>query len=316
MKHIMAAAGLVLSLLLALQVRAASAVSATLTLPHDNVLPGVPFDLVVTYTNVSGQPVTVDSAQATLVVTYAGGDTVVMDEPDRPDQWSIRGSMPARLRPRESVQHAASWERGSIPNWFHYGSSFSGPGTYGIALELYIVDEQGNVLGTIRTPAVTLNRVEPAGIDAELWKRMQQMSGGKWTADSFYTTRDGVALADEIIQIHPSSGYYPYVLALRAFGRGVWDKNNLPALIEAAERFPSSPAYPYLLTAAANCARYEGWVAESEGNVAEAEKRFTLAEAKYREALATKSVAIRASSELELRNVAHGRDRTKKKKDR
>jgi hypothetical protein len=298
-------------LLLAPQLSASSAVRATLTLPHNDILPGVPFDLIVTYTNVSDEPITIDTALATLMVTFANGDTVVMHQPEGHDHSDIQGSMPARLDPGESLQHAASWARG-IPNWFRYGS-FSGPGTYGIALDLRIEDKQGRILGTVRTPTVTLTRIDPVGIDAELWKRMQEMSGGKWSDSSFLTTKEGDALAKEIIQIHPTSGYYPYVLALRAFGRGVWDKTRLPALLEAAERFPDSPAYPYLLNAAANWARYWGTVAQSEGNMDEAKKHFTFAETKYREALATKSVAIRKSSEQGLYNVASGMERATRK---
>ena len=310
MKPILGATVLILSLLLASQVSASSAVNATLTLPHNGVLPGVPFDLIVTYTNVSDQPVTIDTALATLVVTFANGDTIVMHQPEESDQWDIQGAMPVRLAPGESVQHAAGWARG-IPNWFRYGS-FSGPGTYGIALDLRIVDANHDPLATIRTPAVALTRVEPVGIDAELWKRMREVSDGKWSDNSFVTTKEGVALASEILQLSPSSGYYPYVLALRAFGEYT-DKNHIPPLLEAAERFPSSPAYPYLPIAAAHCARYAGTVAEMEGNMAEAKRYLTFAETKFREALATKSVAVRASSELGLFNVTHELDRTTKK---
>lgn len=219
MKHILAAALPITSPLPAPQLHAASPVRATLTLPHDTVLPGVPFDLVVTYTP----------------------------------------------------------------------------------------------LGTVQTPAVTLTRIAPAGIDAELWERMQEVSDGGWSNDAFKTTKPGVALANEIIQLHPSSGYYPYVVALRAFDVRQKGKNQIPVLLEAAERFPSSPAYPYLLSAAADCARYAGWVALDEGNLAEAKTYLTLADSKYRQALATKSVAIRKSSELGLYNVTDGLERATKK---
>lgn len=312
MKQIVVAALLILSFLLTPPLQAASPLSATLALPHDEVLPGVPFDLIVTYTNVSDQPLTIRAALATLVVTFADGKTIVMHEPEGHDQSDIYGSRPVRLEPGESVQHAASWEGGSTPNWFRYGS-FSGPGTYGIALDLRVVDEHKNLLGEVRTPTVTLTRVAPTGIDAELWKRMQAVSGGRWSDSSFATTKDGEALAGEIVQLHPTSGYYPYVLALRAFDRGV-DKKHIPALLEAAERFPDSPAYPYLLTAAANCARYAGAVALEEGDTVEATKHLKLAETKYREALATKNnVVIRVSAERGLRNVANGRERVTKK---
>lgn len=314
MKHILTIAVLILSSLLAPPSHAASPVSVTLTLPHNNVLPGVPFDIIVTYTNVSDQPLTVLGALATLVVTFANGDTVVMNQPDANDQWDLSSAMPLRLAPGESGQQSASWENGSIPNWFQYGW-FSRPGTYGIALDLRVTDEDENVLATVRTSPVALHRVEPIGVDAELWKRMQEMSGGAWADNSFAATKPGFALAGEIIQLHPTSGYYPYALALRAF-TGVVDKNHIPVLLEAAQRFPTSPAYPYLLNAAANCARYAGTVAAREGNMAEAKKYLTLADTKYREALATKSVAIRRSSELGLQQVASGLDRATKKQVR
>lgn len=312
MKATLAAAVVILSSLLAPHASAAPPIRATLTLPYDNVLPGVPFDLVVTYTNVSDKPVTIEGALATLVVTFANGETMVMHKPERNDQSSLPPTReaPLHLAPGESGEVAAGWDYGSIPNWFIY-PSFSAPGTYGIALELRVVDEEGNALGTLRTPTVTLARDAPLGIDAELWKRMQEVSGGKWADMSFASTKEGVALASEIIKLHPGSRYYPYVLALRAF-RTVTDKNDIPLLLEAAERFASSPAYPYLLNAAANCARYQGWIALEQGNVGDAKKHFTLADKKYREALATRSVGIRLGAQLGLLRVAEGVDRAKK----
>ena len=144
---------------------AASPIQATLTLPNDTVLPGVPFDIVVTYTNVSDRVVTIQGATATLVVTFPNGESKVFSEPDASDHWNISGVLVARLAPGDSVQHAASWEDGSIP---------------------------------IRTPAVTLTRVDPVGIDAELWKRMQTVSGGAWADNNFAATKAGYALATEI----------------------------------------------------------------------------------------------------------------------
>jgi hypothetical protein len=297
MKHTIAAAVLILASLLAQQSYAATPISVALTLPHDHVLPGIPFDLVVTYTNISRQA-GYDRRSASHADRHVrDGETVVMHNPEGQDQWDI-GSIhePVRLAPGESAQHAASWERGSIRT----GSVrlVLRTGTYAIALELRVVDQHTDLLGTVTTPAVVLYRVDPVGIDAG-WKRMQDTSGGKWSDNSFKTTKPGYALAGEIIQLYPSSGYYPYVLALRAFGEVRDKKSHISALLEAAERFTDSPAYPYLLTAAASCARYVGIVAEREGKTADAEKYLTLAKTKYREALSTKgSAAIRASSRL------------------
>lgn len=38
-------------------------------------------------------------------------------------------------------------------------------------------------------------------IDAELWKRMQDMPGGKWSDDAFAATKPGDALTNEIVQL-------------------------------------------------------------------------------------------------------------------
>ena len=303
MKATLGTATLILSSLLALPLSAGTLVEATLALPHDRVLPGIPFDMVVTFTNVSNRPLVIEGAEATLVVTFADGKTSVMDQPDVMDQWSIKPYAPVRLAPGESVEQGVGWERGSIPNWFQY-ASFSGPGTYGIALDLRIVDEDLEVLGNVRTPAVTLTRIEPVGIDAALWKRMQEVSSGRWSDMSFKATDAGVALADEILRVHPASGYYPYILAHRALRRA--DKNHMPALLEAAERFTDSPAHPYLLKAAADCARYEALTAERARDDASADQYYKLAENNYRAALATKSVVVRAGAEKGLRDVTEG----------
>ena len=309
MKPSLGTAILIGALLLASTLNAATQVEATLALPHDHVLPGVPFDIVVTFTNVSNRPVVFDGAQATLVLTFSDGKTSVMDQPDVMDQWSVGPPFPLRLAPGESTQQSAGWESGGIPNWFIY-ESFAGPGTYGIALDLRIVDEEENLLGAVRTPTVEITRIEPVGIDAALWKRMQAMSGGRWSAMSFSMDL-GAALSDEIVQLHPASGYYPYILALRALQRV--NKNHIPALLEAAERFTDSPARPYLLKAAADCARYEALTAERARDEAAAQKYYKLAERNYHAALATKSVVVRAGAEKGLRDVAKGLDRTAKR---
>jgi hypothetical protein len=314
MRSMLAVAVMILSAVLAPTGQAATPVEAKLTLPHDHVLPGIPFDIVVTYTNVSDRPVTISGAGATLIVTFADGETTVMHTPEGHDRWTLRSLVPSRLQPGESMQQAASWDHGSIPNWFRY-SSFSGPGVYGVALDLAIFDESTEPITSVRTSAVTLTVIEPVGIDAALWKRMQEVSEGRWADASFMqNNRDYATLADEIRQLHPESGYYPYVLALRAFRP---DKNHIPALLEAAERFQDSPAYPYLLAAAANCARYAGAVAAQEGNAIEAQKYFTLAETKYRAALATpNSVVIRPGAEDGLHELTWRREQLEKKQAR
>lgn len=233
-----------------------------------------------------------------------------MHQPEANGHWSLMPPVPLLIASGQSVQQGVGWENGSIPNWFRY-ASFSGPGTYGIALDLRIVDENLEVLGIVRTPAVEITRIEPVGIDAALWKRMQEVSGGKWADNGFAASEAGAALAEEIVQLHPASGYYPYILARRALRRS--DGNHIPALLEAADRFSGSPAHPYLLKAAADCARYEAWKAERARDEAAAQKYFKLAESHYRAALATKSAAVRDGAEKGLRDVAKGLNKAAKR---
>ena len=242
-----------------------------------------------------------------MLVTFASGETAVMDRPEFDGQWNLKPLVLLLLAPGESGQQAAGWEHGSMPNWFSY-ASFSAPGTYGIALDLQIVDKYKKPLAAVRTAAVTLTRVEPVGIDAALWERMQAISRGQWAAMSFQSSREGECLRDEIIRLHPASSYYPYALAMDAM-RPV-DKSRLPILFEAAERFAESPARPYLLLAAADGARYAAKVTQRMPDAAAVLTNFRLARSNYREALATKSFAVRASAEralLTLRGSWSGR---------
>jgi hypothetical protein len=68
MKRPYSAALVILSALLAAPAWAASPIKATLSLPHDHVLPGVPFDMIVTYTNVDSRPITIAVVNAELAV--------------------------------------------------------------------------------------------------------------------------------------------------------------------------------------------------------------------------------------------------------
>ncbi|MEO8379423.1 MAG: hypothetical protein ABI779_07145 [Acidobacteriota bacterium] len=293
---------------------------ATVTLPHAQVLPGVPFDIEVTFTNVSARPATVGLI-ANLVVTTSDGQTILLEQADANDHWNLdrnsNSDSSLQLAPGESVRMVAGWDRGSIPNWFHYSSSFSGSGNYqiGLKLERGFGDDQYNdhvnYVGVLRTSSAHLERMMPVGEDEILWKRMQHLAGQRWTDSSFSTTKGGVALADEIVLLHPTSQYYPYALLLRSEFK---QKDDIAPLLEAAERFTNSPAYPYLLKAAGDAALYEATAAERRDDVASAARYYELVQTYYDRALKTDNQAIRGGAggaEFGLRSAARFRAKHK-----
>jgi hypothetical protein len=136
---------------------------------------------------------------------------------------------------------------------------------------------------------------------------MQAVSSGHWCDSAFATTKAGAALAEEIVQLHPTSGYYPYALLLRRFTR---QKDDITLWLEAASRFQDSPALPYLLKAAGDAAVYEAKRTYRAGHDAdEARKYYDLAETYYRDALKTNSMAIHGIAQLCLEDIAVYREK-------
>src|SRR5229473_1678095 len=95
------------------------AVEATLTLASDSVLPGVPFDMIVTTKNVSRSSVSV-GISARLIVTLADGAKVSPKERHTLDpQTSGLPETWVELAPGESRQWTVDWDD-FTPSMFHY----------------------------------------------------------------------------------------------------------------------------------------------------------------------------------------------------
>jgi hypothetical protein len=226
-------------------------ITATLTLPYDTVLPGVPFDIRVRLKNVSNADASV-GLLAALIVTLPDGtqfappggtllEPQVNPNADSTNTW-------AELAPGETREMAISLT--SPPPWTKY-DVYTSPGTYAIALQLEGTEPPPNYVGDLLTNTARLQRVMPNGEDKALWQRMLAVGGGHWSDDGFTRLKEGLALAQEIIAIHPGSQYYPYALVLRTH-------QELPDEMErardAANRFTESPAHSYLLMHAAGYA--------------------------------------------------------------
>lgn len=284
------------------------AITATMSLPYATVLPGVPFEMRVTLKNVSNANASV-GVMAQLVVTLPDGsrfaprDSQILEprlswNADASNTWT-------ELAPGESRE--LSIRMSSPPNWTYY-DVYTGPGTYGIALRLEGQEAPDNYVGPLLTNSARLTRVLPVGEDLALWKRMLAVSGGHWSDGGFMSLKEGVALAQEIIAIHPASQYYPYALLLRM-------RYALPDEIErareAAERFPDSPVHADLLMHAANSALGKALTAGRNHDRATGEKYYALAQRYLDDVLkSTSSPVLLDEARRGVRDVQREAERT------
>jgi len=282
-------------------------VLATLTLPYSTVLPGVPFDMTVTLKNASGKTVSA-GAMARLSIklpdgaSYESGSTTPLEpcDPSEPDST-------IELAPGASVDRVITW----LPyqhTWTSDGR-YTGPGVYQVTLELVAGrrDVPSSYIGPLRTNSVRLERAVAPGEDAEIWQKMLSVSNGVWSDNGFARLKAGLELAKEITETHVTSGYYPYALLLTSTTQG---KDAIAPLLDAAERFQSSPAHPYLLKQAADCAFREAnqaaWFRDDEKS---AREYYTRAGELFQRAIKTSSLAVRAGSERGQHDAANAQQK-------
>lgn len=289
-------------------------VTATLKLPFEKVLPGVPFDVEVTLTNTSPQTVKVGT-MASIVVTRSDGARIPVSRLDRNrlQPYESADDTFIELSPGESTRRVIGWDSASPPNW-SITDGFSGPNSYEIALELEIGGhtreaDLSNYVGTLRTSTAPLQRVLPLGDDEAIWKRMQEIAGGHWSDDGFTRLKEGKQLAKEIIDVHPASNYYPYALLLFTFVR---DPKDIPKFLDAAERFADSPAHAYLLKAAGDAAYGETIRAAMARDNTRVSHFGALAEKYYRAALDTSQLGIKQEAEIGLQRAMAEREKVSK----
>jgi hypothetical protein len=278
-------------------------VVASLRLPHATVLPGVPFDMTVEMKNVSAQTVTAGIG-ARLRVTLPDGTNFSPEKYALLEPQDVEHRMQnyVELAPGESRDWAITWWFGT-PSWAHY-DAYSAPGTYDIALELTAYHPPENYVGPIITSTARLHRAVAPGEDEALWKRMQavrncstmystdpprQICTGGWSDDGFMGLKEGLEIAKEIRELHPASQYYPYAILLQ-----FQNETNISKILDAADRFLDSPAYPYLLLLAGGCAESAAIKAERNNEADAVEKDYALAGRLYGDVLKkTSNVALR-----------------------
>lgn len=265
-------------------------VEATLSLPFETVLPGVPFDMTVTIKNVSSVPAAV-GISARLTVTLPDGKNVSDHHLETMLDPAPLGQNWLELAPGETHVCYTSWYF-SLENFFLV-PDFSGPGVYGLRFQLGGSDYPDNYVGLVVTNTVHVTRaVPPPGEDEVLWQRMTAVARGRWSPETFCDSKTGGAITREILQIHPGSAYYPYALLLDAHCdyRRPKTKDDISKALEAAQRFQSSPAHGYLLLRAAevadSLAHYAFWDHDAKTSA----EYFGIAARYYEEAAKTAKV--------------------------
>jgi hypothetical protein len=271
-------------------------VNVTLDLPAQSVLPGVPFDMTVTYINLSNQRVTV-GAIATVIITPQHGQPVRMAKHATVIESPFHARPNFTLEPGQSLSGFTEWSE----DWLYTDAAVTTPGTYEIALDLTgspteVGDEDSTIyVGPLRSGTATLTRMQPVGEDAAVWTRLEEVAGGRWPSHGFgsrATVDDSVS--DEVVTKYPNSAYYPYALLLGHARRTV----DLHAVGDALKNFHSSPAYPHLLRAACLEAIRLGQLASNANRPAsEIENYLNLAKFYNDEALHSGSTEVKVNAQ-------------------
>jgi hypothetical protein len=220
MRRFIAIAGILLSAPFA---RAASSPSPQITLALDLqpavTLPGMPVSFRVTFTNATGSPLTIPTRAALLVRDEQGQSFLAVWDVTRTvvtvDEWSGQ-----KISPRQNSSYTLSTE-GLMdhPAWFR-DSRLSRPGRF--ELQMFVADNLSELLDIeeVRQRAAISNVAvltvqEPSGVDADVWRIMRALNGGRWGASLLYV-RSGQDLAKRIITEYPSSSYVPWLASMGA----------------------------------------------------------------------------------------------------
>jgi hypothetical protein len=237
-----------------------SPLEAKLVVPDTRVLPGVPFEMWIELQNSSDAEVSVGLFPRLLVRNDRGESfEIASDAADFPillKRSSRDGEGPltqVSLKRNEKATLTLPLGDGLRGAQFFRDYRLSPPGRYTIAVRLETFPigfetHQPELTdhGPITTSEAVFERIEPAGSDAKVWERMQEIANGRWTTplttitdagDEYESMIARGKVWNEILAKYPDSNYAPYaVLARRANG-----PEYLAAVVDALNRFPDSP---------------------------------------------------------------------------
>lgn len=256
-----AAAALLLALAQPLAAQS-SPVAAKLVLPETRLLPGVPFDAWVELENRSGATLSVGLYPSLRAATADGASFEFHPETpdvlieDRATRQAVRylelpsGARETILLPLGDLLGCAS---------VFNDERISTPGRYSIALRLdaWPAHEAAppapdHFAGAVITNDVVIERIEPAGTDAQAWAHLQAFARNakrRWTPALWPAN---YPLLNEILTRYPESRYVPYALLAGSFGNV--DEKYLERTLDAIRRFPASPVIDQMRWLAAGVA--------------------------------------------------------------
>jgi hypothetical protein len=232
-------------------VNGVSPIQATLVVPDTKVLPGVPFEMWINVVNPSDASVGVGLCPS-VVVKHDGGAafTVAGKRNGRYDEL-LSDSHNQRLsylvlKPHEQQVLTLPIRPELIGPSFFDDSRLLGPGTYALSVRLDFCwcgscapQERllpPEFLGPITTNEVTVERTTPAGSDAAVWTRLQELAthgtaiANVWHNNSFLS---------DVVTNHPDSNYVPYALLAASFGNNA--AKHREHVRAAIGRFPTTP---------------------------------------------------------------------------
>lgn len=230
-------------------------VQATLIIPDRKVLPGVPFDMWINVVNPTDASVGVGLCPSFIVkrngesYTIAGKrnghfDALLSDTKNPRIPYLV-------LKPREQRTLTLPIRPDLIGASLFDDDRFLGPGNYVLSVRLDfcwcgLCEPQETPLppdfrGPITTNEVAVKRVTPAGSDAAVWARLQELAAHGTAIASVWQS---YSFLNEVVSNHPDSGYVPYALVAGPFGN---NRAEYRERVRAAiARFPGTPVREYL----------------------------------------------------------------------
>lgn len=269
-------------------------VAVSLKLAQASVLPGVPFDMTVTYQNRSQRPVALGMV-ADVIITPEGGSPVRFPKAAEVAHARTGARTNFDLEPGAMETGIIDW----MSNVFLQDARVTGPGNYDVQLEISgrpdDDDEYRAYVSPVLTAPVRLTRVTPAGIDGETWRHIEASPELARSGSSAVGTPSILKYLSEQEQGR-TSGYYPYALVMSRTLRGA-----PPVTQESIDSFRSSPAYPRLLVDGGIAAETEARRAEQrQAPPAERERLWATAAGWYEAAVSSGNTGIQSQAASRL----------------
>ncbi len=250
----------------ALAAHAVSPAKVTLVAPDTNVLPGVPFEMWVDIQNPADGEGGVGLCPTLIVrpdqgeafqLKSRGGSAWLLPTPDA-DPYLVLAPGQTKTFPFP-IQH-------DLEAQFFDDYRLSPPGRYTLSMRFDFCWGHADALpqpglplpptffGPAMTNEVTVERIQPSGSDALVWKQMLDSSDGHWAPSIAWRSKSQTQVWSDVLAKYPDSHYLPYALLANPFGKV--NAAYLQPILDAIGHFPDSPVLELLHIDA--CGRAQG----------------------------------------------------------